>query len=386
MCDHLQLSSIIESSPFLDNGNYRILKPISQGGFGKTFLAIDEKKPESRLCVIKQFLPQCHHQQAAELFKQESLRLVQLGHHPQIPEFIDTFEQDGNQYLVQEWIEGQTLEEELNTAGVFTEAEIWHLLQQLLPVLSFIHDQQVIHRDIKPANIIRRLGDRQLVLVDFGAAKYITAQTPPNTGTLIGSAEYAAPEQIQGQVAFASDLYSLGVTCLYLLTQISPFNLYDCSEDTWIWRQYLPCPISSYLEQILGKLLQKATKRRYQSAAEVLADVNAGREKQVLVPPSNPREYAVSISIAAQLEIHNIASVAIFDPKTQTWYHLPPKMTNTHKLKKHTSSSLDTFIAITSVTCLTLTSLILGTVIKLSTHSLRGEKLRHAQELVRILP
>jgi serine/threonine protein kinase len=393
MCDHLPCIS--ESSPFLENGSksllndhYRILKPISQGGFGKTFLAVDENRQKSQLCVIKQFLPQCHlqhYQQAVELFKQESLHLAQLGHHPQIPKFLDTFEQDGKHYIVQEWIEGQTLEQELATAGVFAEIEIWQLLQQLLPVLQFVHDHQVIHRDIKPANIIRRRGDRQLVLVDFGAAKYASREIPAKTGTLIGSAEYAAPEQIQGQAIFASDLYSLGVTCLYLLTQVSPFDLYDCSEETWIWQKYLPEPISPTLRQILGTMLQRAIKRRYQSAAEVLLDVNA-LPKQVLVPyPAT--EYAASISIAAQLDLHAIAPVTIFDPQTQTWYYLPPKMNttkDTYHNKKNTSSHLETALSIASVICLTFTSLALGTVLKLTTHTLRSEQFRTTQEFVHI--
>lgn len=342
------------------NQRYRILKPIGQGGFGKTFLAVDEKYQQKtqdttsfqhQLCVIKQFFPQrqssdCN-KKAFELFLCESLRLAELGKHPQIPQLLDTFEQDGQQYLVQEWINGQTLEQELLEAGAFNEVEIRQLLQDLLPVLQFIHDHNCIHRDIKPANIIRRQQNRQLVLVDFGASKY-SSGIPETTGTLIGSAEYAAPEQIQGKAIFASDLYSLGITCLHLLTQMSPFDLYDCSEDTWIWRfsygeaarSHLVEPISPSLQRILTKLLQRATKRRYQLAAEVLADLNMPKHFSI---PSQPNTNKIpdeedftqienlpnSVnSIAATLPIHDIAAVTIFDPQTQTWYYLPPKREN----------------------------------------------------------
>lgn len=337
------------------NNRYRILKPLGQGGFGKTFLAIDENSsqqanPTPKLCVIKQFFPRCdtidNHQKAFELFQQESLRLAELGKHPQIPQLLDTFEQDAQQYIVQDWIDGETLAEELAQGGVFTEAEIRQLLQELLPVLQFIHDHQVIHRDIKPANIIRHRSSHQLVLVDFGAAKYSRSQIPQNTGTLIGSAEYAAPEQIAGKVVFASDLYSLGVTCLHLLTQMSPFDLHDCSEDVWIWRSYLTEPINPSLEQILCKLLHRATKRRYKSAAEVLRDLNTS-QKQVFVKSlstTSPKitEYdfetpyfgvstaenlspASNAAIAAALNICSISSVTVFDPQTQAWYYLNAK-------------------------------------------------------------
>lgn len=353
------------------NGHYRLLKHLAQGGFGHTFLAIDERFPPhiraSGLCVIKQFSLAGHtntHQEAAsELFTQESLRLVQLGHHSQIPEFLDSFTQDGQQYLVQEWIDGQTLQQELAASGVFHEATIRELLQQVLPVLQFVHDRQVIHRDIKPANLIRRHRDRQLFLVDFGAAKYFTTTSREKTGTLIGSPEYASPEQVRGKAVIPSDLYSLGVTCLHLLTQISPFELYDCTEDCWIWHSYLSESISPSLKYILNKLVQPAIKHRYQSALEVLADLdnlpkftatssvlysifqsNVDNDDETPFFGLNNAEslnYAYGISVAANSDIHEISSVTIFDPQTQAWYHLPAnKQKSVTKSGKKSSSTL----------------------------------------------
>ena len=342
------------------NDRYRILKSLGQGGFGKTFLSIDEKYPQNsqdivfsghptpKLCVLKQFFPQCQtiysNQKASELFHQESLRLAELGKHSQIPQLLDTFEQDGKQYLVQEWVDGQTLEQELAEAGPFNEAEIWQLLGDLLPVLQFVHAHQVIHRDIKPSNIIRDQSNRQLFLVDFGAAKYTTGKIWQQTGTMIGSAEYAAPEQIRGKAVFASDLYSLGVTCLHLLTQMSPFELYDCSEDAWIWRAYLVEPISPSLEKILCQLVQPATKLRYHFAAEVLLDLNSlpkrfagsssGYANTSIADDFETPYFGLSreenlpacvTSIAANMELHAIATVTIFDPQTQPWTDLPTR-------------------------------------------------------------
>ncbi|MEW5856067.1 MAG: protein kinase, partial [Cyanobacteriota bacterium] len=257
---------------------YRAIKPIGQGGFGRTFLAVDEDKPSKPRCVIKQFYPQAQGtstvKKAIELFNQEAMRLDELGKHPQIPELLAYFTQDDRQYLVQEFIDGQNLAQELVQVGAFSESQIRPLLNDLLSVLQFVHSQQVIHRDIKPENIIRRSRDRKLVLVDFGASKVATANALNQTGTSIGSPEYVAPEQARGRASFASDIYSLGVTCIHLLTQRSPFDLYDINEDAWIWRQYLTSKVSDSLGKILDKMLQTAPSRRYQSAEAVLKDLN----------------------------------------------------------------------------------------------------------------
>ena len=263
-------------SQLLLRERYRALKLIGQGGFGKTFQAIDEDKPSKPYCVIKQFFPSAQGtgtlQKAAELFKEEAIRLDSLGRYPQIPELYAYFTgNDGRQYLVQEYIEGQNLEQELKEEGVFNEAKIKHLLSEILPILEFIHSKQVIHRDIKPENIIRRKSDNKLILVDFGAAKFVSPLNRSMTGTIIGSAEYIAPEQGNGKAVNASDLYSLGVTCLYLLTGISPFDLFDGGEHQWVWRQWLvDNPVSNDSGNILDKLIEFGTKKRYQSASEVL--------------------------------------------------------------------------------------------------------------------
>ncbi|MFP4006842.1 MAG: protein kinase domain-containing protein [Spirulinaceae cyanobacterium] len=253
---------------------------LGEGGFGRTFLAVDEFKPSKPDCVIKQFLPQAQGTQnvekASELFAQEAQRLEELGQHPQIPELLAYFSFENRQYLVQEFIEGKTLQQELEDRGVFNEKEIISLLKDLLKVLQFVHHNQMIHRDIKPENIIRRQRDRKFILVDFGAAKNIQPQQITVTGTVIGSAEYCAPEQAFGKPQFSSDLYSLGVTCLYLLTQISPFDLYDVMEAEWAWRDFLQDNVvSDRVGQILDKLVVSKPKQRYQSATAVLTDLQS---------------------------------------------------------------------------------------------------------------
>ncbi len=285
-------------SKLLLGDRYRALELIGQGGFGRTFLAVDEYKPSKPRCVIKQFYPQVQGadniQKAAELFEQEAMRLDELGKHSQIPELLAHFTQDNRQYLVQEFIDGRNLAQELQVEGVFQETQIRALLHSLLPLLEFIHSHQVIHRDIKPANIIRRTSPNQggtregeLILVDFGAAKFAKETAWLQTGTTIGTPGYLPPEQARGKAVFASDLYSLGVTCLYLLTQVSPLELFDVGEDAWVWRQYLQDnPVSDELGYILDRLIENGTNKRYRSASEVLKDLNS--QRLVTTPKSQP--------------------------------------------------------------------------------------------------
>ncbi|OCQ94199.1 serine/threonine protein kinase [Nostoc sp. MBR 210] len=272
-------------SKLLLKERYRAIRPIGQGGFGRTFLAVDEDKPSKPRCVIKQFYPQAQGtntvKKAVELFNQEAVQLDELGKHPQIPELLAYFTQDDRQYLVQEFINGLNLAQELAQNGTFSETQIYQLLHDLLLVLQFCHDRQVIHRDIKPENIILRESDHKLVLVDFGAAKSATGTALNHTGTSIGSPEYVAPEQIRGRAIFGSDIYSLGATCINLLTGRSPFDSYDANSDTWDWQQYLATPVSPHLSCILNKMLESIPARRYQKVDEVLQDLNTQS------PPTN---------------------------------------------------------------------------------------------------
>lgn len=279
---------------------YRAIKLLGQGGFGRTFLAIDEARAFTQNldstdslpspCVIKQLLPRgpvANSAQAIDRFRQEAERLAALGEHTQIPKLLAHFEETEAQYLVQEYIDGDNLDTVLQQEGPFSEMAIRDLLADLLPVVRFVHSYQVIHRDIKPENIIRPRQGEHFVLVDFGASKYATEAVLARTGTVIGSAGYAAPEQAMGRADFASDLYSLGITCIHLLTGLHPFDLYSVSEDRWVWQQYLPKPISGRLRRVLDKLLQKATSQRYRNATEVLQDLGLESSLKTFAPSPN---------------------------------------------------------------------------------------------------
>jgi DnaJ-class molecular chaperone len=256
---------------------YRAIEPIGQGGFGKTFLAIDEDLPSKPYCVIKLLLPRGQERRKAEeLFNREAIQLEKLGScHDQIPDLLAHSEKDF--YLVQEFVDGQNLLLELKNEGAFDENKIRELLNDLLAVLQFIHEQRVIHRDIKPENIIRRRFDQKLVLVDFGLSKFVT-ETGGDTGsTIIGHRGYAAPEQYEGRSYFSSDLFSLGATCFHLMTKINPAKVFAPNKNS---KKYLDINInktlsSELLKSVLKKMLHEDVSQRYRSASEALKDLNS---------------------------------------------------------------------------------------------------------------
>lgn len=295
---------------FLRN-RYRVLRLLGEGGFSKTYATEDADRLNAP-CVIKQFFPQVQgtiqRNKAAEFFKEEAFRLYELGeNHTQIPRLLAYFEQGSSLYLVQEFIQGKTLLQEVQQKP-FSEEQIHQLLTDLLPVLEFIHASNVIHRDIKPENIIRRDSDGKPVLIDFGGAKQVTQTSLARQATVIYTIGYAPSEQMAGFPCHASDLYALGVTCVRLLTQCLPLQntygqindpLYDAMNAKWLWQAYLQKKgiiISDKLSKILNKLLQHLPSERYQSATEVINDLKS--TKKSIVEPE-----AVEISPLALIRL-----------------------------------------------------------------------------------
>jgi serine/threonine protein kinase len=297
--------------------HFRGIKYLGEGGFGRTFVGIDEHRRNSH-CVIKQFLPLQQGsgalQKCVQLFEQEAELLEKLGKHPQIPDLLAFFEQDGKLYLIQEYIEGEDLFKELQKKGKFSEIKIKSFLLEMLPVLDFIHQKNIIHRDIKPENIIRRKDKldpiiygniSDLVLIDFGVSKQISTTVMTRLGTGIGTPGYAPPEQSRGMVNFSSDLYSLAVTAIRLLTGVFPeerngslvddiFDLYNCS---WIWKEWLAkegLSISKDISQVLDRMLADKVSDRFQTAQEVL---------DALQSPSSSAESSVNSSEIQGLQI-----------------------------------------------------------------------------------
>jgi serine/threonine-protein kinase len=259
---------------------YRVVKALGQGGFGATFLANDEALPGEPSCVIKQLRPSgtAPHvlQMARELFEREAVTLGKIGNHPQVPRLLDYFEEREQFYLVQEYIGGSTIQQEVKHRGAFTEAGVKQFLSEILPLLEYIHERKVIHRDIKPANIIRRAQDSRLVLIDFGAVTNQVRQAVVNhsehtalTAYAIGTPGFAPPEQMAMRPVYASDIYALGITCIYLLTSKSPKDLeYNPTTGEIIWENHVS--VSEHLADVLRKMLEVSVRNRYQTAEEVL--------------------------------------------------------------------------------------------------------------------
>ncbi|MBN3905958.1 MAG: SUMF1/EgtB/PvdO family nonheme iron enzyme [Nostoc sp. NMS1] len=267
---------------------YRVLRLLGEGGFSRTYATEDVDRLNAP-CVIKQFFPQFQgtgqRTKAAEFFKEEAFRLYELGeNHTQIPRLLAYFEQGTSLYLVQEFIQGKTLLQEVQQK-IYGEKQIWELLADLLPVLEFIHAHNVIHRDIKPENIIRRASDEKPVLIDFGGAKQVTQTSLGRQATVIYTLGYAPTEQMAGFACHGSDLYALGVTCVRLLTRCLPLQdasgqvndpIYDAMNAKWLWRERLQeksITISDDLGKILEKLLKHLASERYQTAVEVINDL-----------------------------------------------------------------------------------------------------------------
>ncbi|MEC4984217.1 MAG: serine/threonine-protein kinase [Oscillatoria sp. PMC 1068.18] len=285
---------------------YLVSRILGQGGFGATFLASDRLLPGNPCCVIKQLRPNttAPHmlQMARELFNREAETLGRIGNHPQVPRLLDYFEVDQQFYLVQEYVKGYNFQQEIKKNGPMSEAGVRQFLSEILPLLQYIHAQQVIHRDIKPANLIRREQDRKLVLIDFGAVKNKvdsaaaanTSDQTALTGFAVGTPGFAPPEQMMMRPVYASDVYAVGVTCVYLLTGKSPKDLnYNPSTGEMVWQDQVH--VSDHFANVLRKMLEVSVRDRYQNADDVLRALDLepyldSLAQGMITPGSNPNK------------------------------------------------------------------------------------------------
>ncbi|WP_013322461.1 serine/threonine-protein kinase [Gloeothece verrucosa] len=298
--------------PLILGGHYMPFRLLGRGGFGAAFLACDRYTPSLRQCVVKQFQPSADLSEQAlkkalDLFEREAMVLDTLGRrHEQIPELYAFFplivpnrlenKEEQFFYIVQEYIDGKNLEQELEEKGAFSEKEVLYVLKKMLKVLQFVHenpDHPSIHRDIKPSNIMRDRLSGRLYLLDFGAVKQVavgaaSANTQqPSGSTGIYSMGFAPPEQMKGAEVYPStDLYALAVTCLMLLSGKPAHELYDSYNDCWNWRSHVP-QISEQLAAVFERMLLPTPRDRYQSASDVLKALETTTiQPQPPTPPS----------------------------------------------------------------------------------------------------
>ncbi|MEM7727619.1 MAG: serine/threonine-protein kinase [Cyanobacteria bacterium P01_A01_bin.45] len=285
------------------NSRYQVVRTLGSGGFGETFLAEDTQMPSGRKCVVKQLKPIEDNPQIYQLvqerFQREAAILEDLGgSSEQIPTLYAYFQSNEQFYLVQQYIQGKTLTEALREKGTFNEAQVKEILASLLPVLSYVHSMGIVHRDIKPDNIILRRQDNQPVLIDFGAVRetmgtVINSQGSPTSSIIIGTPGYMPSEQAMGRPTYTSDLYSLGMSAIYLLTGKQPQELQtDPNTGEFIWRQYVKNmnpEISPEIFGILNKAIAYHPRERFNSAQAMLEALQTSASTFTpTLPPTTP--------------------------------------------------------------------------------------------------
>ncbi|NES06413.1 MAG: serine/threonine protein kinase, partial [Okeania sp. SIO2F4] len=262
------------------DGRYKIIKIIESGEFGHTYLAQDIRRPGEAQCFVKHLQPNTYDQRFLEIirrrFQQEAKILEKLSQHNQIPKLLAYFEENQEFYLVQSFIPGQSLDNEILPGKALSEIQIIRIIREVLEILGFVHENNVIHRDIKPANLIRRKSDHKLVLIDFGAVKEINIAQQNKTAR-IGTMEYMPIEQFEYNPQLNSDIYALGMMGIQAITGLPSSELSKLKNQEngnkreIFWRHLTNC--STALADILDKMVRYDYRERYQSAAEVIADL-----------------------------------------------------------------------------------------------------------------
>ncbi|AFY92247.1 serine/threonine-protein kinase [Chamaesiphon minutus] len=251
------------------DGRYQIIKRLGKGGFAHTYLAKNLTVPGEPKCVVKQLRPKVEHPRLLQLFKLEAAILARFKH-SQIPTQVECFEHQGDFFLVQDFVAGDDLSKEFKIGHQWSEAKVVKFLREMLTVLGYVHEKQVIHGDIKPANIIRRWDNGQLCSIDFGAARDLSAESvEPNT--VVGTPGYSAPEQAEGVAVYSSDIYALGMTAIQFLTGQYPLHLPKNEWQEVIWRDLTQ--ISDRLAAILEQMTRVDCVERYECANDVLLDL-----------------------------------------------------------------------------------------------------------------
>ncbi|MGY6528586.1 MAG: protein kinase domain-containing protein [Cyanobacterium sp.] len=288
------------------NNRYQIIESIGRGGFGETFLAIDTHSPSHKRCVIKQLKPIINESSIPDWmydrFEQEARILEHVGDEQiQVPRLHAYFCEDKNFYLVQEWVEGITLTKKVQEEGKIPPEEVEQFLLKILPVLGYIHKENIVHRDVKPDNIIIRAKDNLPVLIDFGAVKEALTTLMYSHGQsaysiAIGTPGYMSSEQAAGRPIFSSDLYSLGLTAVYMLTGKSPQHLRtDNRTGEILWRDEIP-DFHSNLAGVIDRAIRFSPRERFSNSQEMLDALKPMTSHQPTVGFGSPKIPTKNIS------------------------------------------------------------------------------------------
>lgn len=260
------------------DGRYEILEEVGNGGMAVVYKAKDF---DTGTIVAVKILREEYldNEEFCRRFRNES-RAIALLNHPNIVKIFDVCNSPTLQYIVMEYIDGISLKDYIEQQGVIRVKEAVHFTTQILRALMQAHAKGIVHRDIKPQNIML-LSNGQIKVTDFGIARLSTSRTSTITDKAIGSVHYIAPEQARGGNTDArADLYSVGVMLYEMLTGTLPFDassavsvaVMQLQADPKMPRQINPnIPVG--LEEITMQAMQKNPAKRYQSAAEMLQDI-----------------------------------------------------------------------------------------------------------------
>lgn len=331
------------------NGRYKIIQTLGEGGLAQTYIAEDHHKPSHPKCAVKFLKPASQETNflpiARRLFNKEAEILEKLGEHSQIPRLLAYFEENQEFYLVQEFIDGYTLNTELQPENLWSESKVILMLQDVLQILEFVHSYGVIHRDIKPDNLIRRQKDGRLVLIDFGAVKEVSnlrivSNAPTSIKTIpIGTQGYMPTEQVRGKPRLNSDIYALGMVGIQALTGVDPINLEEDNDGEVIWRNR--AKVSDLLADILSKMVRYHFKDRYQSAKEVL---------EALQSLTNEQKSTQLPIVTQQINPQSFDKVEFQETKVALGIQKPLSHAIAHSDYQKTKVALNSKLPISSVT------------------------------------
>ncbi|KAB8316066.1 serine/threonine protein kinase [Tolypothrix campylonemoides VB511288] len=308
----------------LIHSRYQIQKFLGKGGFGRTYLALDNER-FNETCVLKEFVPTTSKEEnlrkCKELFEREAKVLYQIQH-PQVPKFLAWFTDNQRIFIVQEYIDGKTYSEILSDriaqkGQAFSEIEVRTWLMDVLPVLEYLHERKIIHRDISLENIMLPYNQSKPVLIDFGVVQenFTQIMSPDSLNfynsirhPVVGKFGYSPPEQLRlGHSYPSSDIYALGVCAVVLLTGKTPNFLLDESLN-WQWRSQVN--ISDNFAIILETMLAEVPNARFQSAKEILFFLNN-------LHSSSPVSPHLTLKIIPQLENINFFKKRKLEKETE---------------------------------------------------------------------
>ncbi|NEP77657.1 MAG: protein kinase [Okeania sp. SIO3B3] len=314
-------------------GRYKITKFLGEGGFGETYLAVDMALPGHPQCVVKKLKKNPHPEVleiARRLFETEAKTLYKLGEHEQIPQLLAHFEEDGEFYLVQEFVKGHDLDKEIIPGKRLDETSVIQLLQEILEILKYVHNNNIIHRDLKPSNLMRREKDNKLVMIDFGAVKELSVLSINKQGKTtptiaVGTPIYMAPEQANGFPKLCSDIYAIGIIAIQAITGLHPQEIRrDNTGEIIGWENF---QISKQLANVLKKMVRYDYKERYKNATEALQALVGISSKQ--------RKFPVKVIVGSVFAA--IAGISLF-AIIKNQVPQPELIGNYNQLEKHLKS------------------------------------------------